>query len=376
LDRPHNSKERIRVIQVVAPAAFGGLERVVAGLTRGLADRGHEVHVISIFDAGGRVHPLRLPDSTGAVRHTLEIPRRRYDREVAEVRRLCQRIGRSVIHTHGYRPDVIDGPWLGPKKYPYVSTVHGFTGGGTKNRLFEWLQVRSYRGFDAVVAVSGALRQQLANSGVPHAKLETIPNAWPGNDAPMLSRREARERLGVPSDLPVIGWVGRLSLEKGPDVFVKALAHLNDKPWLAAVLGTGAAGSTLRDIAIASGVSDRINWCGNVAEAGTYFRAFDLFVLSSRTEGTPIALLEAMAAGVPVVATAVGGVPDVLGSDGGILVRSEDAGGLAAAMTMMLDNPDRAKSYVDVATSRLQTNFSRAVWIDSYERLYHRILAR
>jgi glycosyltransferase involved in cell wall biosynthesis len=108
-----------------------------------------------------------------------------------------------------------------------------------------------------------------------------------------------------------------------------------------------------------------------VPEAGRLFPAFDCFVLSSRTEGTPIALLEAMAAAVPIVATAVGGVPDVVGPVEALLVNSEDQAGLARAMESIMADPSAAAWRVRAATHRLETGFGMNSWLNAHDSMYN-----
>ena len=188
---------------------------------------------------------------------------------------------------------------------PLATTVHGFTGGGARNQVYEAMQRLALRRFDAVVAVSEPLARQLRVT-VPGDRVRTIRNAWSPAEPP-LPRAEARARLGIGEGELVAGWVGRLSPEKGADVLLYALPTL---PALhVSFLGDGADEAFLRGRAARLGVADRVRWHGAVPGAAALYAAFDVFVLSSRTEGTPIALFEAIAAGVPVVATRVGGVP-------------------------------------------------------------------
>lgn len=365
--------EPLTVAHVLAPAPVGGLERVVTGLAAGHGERGHSVHVVSVFDAGQRVTPLPLDGAAGVTQHLLEIPRRRYDLERRAVRELCRREGVQILHTHGYRPDVIDSPVArGPLRS--VTTVHGFTGGSRKNRFFEWLQVRRFRGIDAVVAVSRLLADQLAARGVPQDRLRTIPNAWSGARVPLLERGAARRALGVPDEAWCVGWVGRLSREKGADVLVSALAAAPGVT--AAIIGSGPELGRLRELAARSGADGRVIWCGDVPDASRCFSAFDAFALSSRTEGTPIVLFEAMAAGVPLVVTRVGGVPDVVGEPEALLVPSEDPPALAAALTALREHAEEAGQRAARSTRRLETMFARAPWLDRYEALYRELLSR
>jgi len=107
--------------------------------------------------------------------------------------------------------------------------------------------------------------------------------------------------------------VGRLSREKGADVILDAIAACKP-PWRLSIIGDGPERERLKQQAARLGITDRVTWHGPVSNAGKLLSAFDAFVLSSRTEGTPIVLFEAMHSGVPIVTTSVGGVPDVVSS--------------------------------------------------------------
>ena len=149
------------------------------------------------------------------------------------------------MHTHGYHVDVVDAGAARRAGVRTVTTVHGFTGGDWKNWIYERLQRRAFRRFDAVVAVSRPLARDLERTGVPSARVHMVPNAWPASDPPPLPRDQARAQLAVPNRRFHVGWVGRLSDEKGPDVFLESLARLRDIPWTACVLGEGPARGTL-----------------------------------------------------------------------------------------------------------------------------------
>jgi glycosyltransferase involved in cell wall biosynthesis len=360
----------VRVLHVVAPALAGGLERVVTSLAAGLRERGHEVRVAAIVEPGTAPHPFGQAAADAGVPCTaVVVPARAYLAERRAIARILRDTGPAVVHTHGYRPDVVDAPIARRAGIPTVTTVHGFTGGGRRNRLYEWLQERAFRRFDAVVAVSRPLADLLSARGVPGARLRTIVNAWLPSGAP-LARLEARARLGVDPDRPRIGWVGRLSAEKGADLFVEALAQLDDRTVAASVVGTGPLLAALERRAARLGLADRLSFHGIVPDAGRLMAAFDVFVLSSRTEGTPIVLFEAVAAGVPVVATAVGGVPDVVTDTEAALVPAGEARALAAAIARTLAEPAAAAARAAAATRRLRTRYASGPWFEAYETLY------
>jgi len=285
---------------------------------------------------------------------------------------ILRRAGADVLHTHGYRPDVVDGPLGRRLGIPAVTTVHGFTGGGLKSRLFEWLQVRAYRRFDGVVAVSAPIVERLVGAGVPAARVHCIRNAWvPG--PPVVDRAQARERLGLPPDGLVVGWVGRLSREKAPDVLLEALGLLGAQAPLTVFVGDGREAAALKSRAAALALEGKVRWAGRVDGAARLLPAFDSFVLSSRTEGTPIVLFEAIAAGVPVVATRVGGVPDVVSDAEAVLVPSEDPAALATALRSVLADTGGSAVRAAAAQGRLARDFAEGPWLDRYEALYREL---
>ncbi len=362
-------KRGLRVVQLLAPGEAGGAESVVTMLAEGLARRGHELHLGLTLDTGAPEHMLeeRL-GATPAELHSWRLPPRAYRRERGRVQALCRRLEPHVLHTHGYRADVVGALAVGSST-PLVSTAHGFTEGGAKNRFYEWLQRRVYRRFDTIVAVSRSVEERLTRGGVPTERVRVVPNAWIGPEA--IERAKARRELGLPTEGFVVGWVGRLSREKGLDLLVDALRDLADLPLEVAIVGDGPERSALeKRVATAAIPVGRVRWLGVVPDAGRLFRAFDLFALSSRTEGTPIVLFEAMAAGVPIVATRVGGVPDVVGDAEAFLAAPADPGALARAIREAVLNPAERERRRDAARRRLREAFEPESWLDAYEEIY------
>jgi glycosyltransferase involved in cell wall biosynthesis len=331
------------ILHVVAPAQVGGLERVVQTLATGQRAAGHEVHVAVVCEApdadDGFVAPLR---ESGVTVHQVCVRRRDYRRERAEITRLCQRLRPSVVHTHGYRPDVLDADAARRCGVPAVSTVHGFTGGGLRNRLYE--------------------RVQRVES------LHVVPNAFRDADPP-LERSDARMALNLPLDGLVAGWVGRISPEKGLDVLIEAMEQLPGLPLTLAVIGDGPHRPGLELRAERAGLRD-IRWYGVVPDAGRLFRAFDVFVLSSRTEGTPMVLFEAMAAKVPIIATRVGGVPDILSGAEAALVPAEDPVALAGEIRTVCARPATATMRARAARRRLLREFRVQPWVARHDSIY------
>ena len=359
------------ILHVVAPCDVGGLERVVQLLAREQASAGHQVHVAAILTTGSTTaHPFFAPlAETGVVTHAIVPGPRGYRRERHAVAALCGLLRPAVVHTHGYRPDVLDSGVARRAGCRVVTTVHGFTGGDWKNRVYEWLQCRSYPDFDAVVAVSRALRARLVGAGVPAERIHVVPNAWREADAG-LDREAARHALGLPPAGIVVGWVGRVSHEKGADVLIDALGRLEDVPLVASIIGDGPARRRLEERAGRLRLDGRVRWHGSVPGAAALFRAFDVFVLSSRTEGSPIVVFEAMAAGVPIIATSVGGVPDMVSPHEAVLVPPEHPAALAAAIRAASCSPAAMQVRAQHARERLRRDFGPERWAARYEGIY------
>ncbi len=362
------------VLHVFAPASVGGMESVVRMLTDGLVRAGVTVHADLLVDVGDHPPLAPLLRASGVVVHITEVPPRRYGVERAAMRHLCRRLDPDVVHCHGYRADVLDGSVARGLGLPVVSTVHGFTGGGWKNALYERLQFRALRRMDRVVAVSSPLVDRLTRRGVPRDRIVLLPNAYRALE-PALSRAAARARLGLAGEGRTVGWIGRMSREKGADVFARAAitSGRSDLEWV--MVGDGPERSHVEAQVRNAGFSDRFVFMGQQPDAGRLVRAFDVLVLSSRTEGTPIVALEAMAAGVPVVATAVGGVPDLLEGDAGRLVEPERPGELAAAACDLIDNPGMAEAMAARASTRLTARYAVEPWVDAHVELYQRLAA-
>jgi len=346
----------------------GGLERVVTMMSVGQLP--NSVHVAAVVEPGtAENHPfVEQLETLGVPVTRIVVGARGYFQEYRSLGALVARLRPDVVHTHGYRADVIGGAVARAHHVPTVSTVHGFTGGGRRNRLYERIQSFALRRADAVIAVSAPLVLRLTKDGVPPKRIHCVPNGF-AESVDTLTRSEARKRLDIRADALVAAWVGRLSREKGADVMLDALA-VSDPKWHLSIIGEGDELDRLRQQAAELRIADRISWHGHIANAGSLITAFDAFVLSSRTEGTPIVLLEAMNARVPIIATRVGGVPDVVSSSHALLVPPEQPELIAEALSQVERDPSAAIARSVRARERLAESFSRARWLGEIDAVY------
>jgi glycosyltransferase involved in cell wall biosynthesis len=320
-----------------------------------------------------RCPPYESVGARGVELVELRIPPRRYWTERRWVARRLERAPATVLHSHGYHADLVAWLATGLVRRPVVATAHGFTGGGLKNRLYEWLDRAALRRFSAVVAVSDPLGRSLRAAGIPAERVHVIPSGWAPNGEP-LDREAARAALHLPTERRVVGWVGRLTAEKGAEIFLAAGARLREEPPLLSIIGDGPQRRSLAALATQLGLDSRIRWHGQIAEAARLLRAFDAVVLSSWTEGTPMILLEAISAGVPVVSTAVGGIPDVVGDREALLVPPGDPPLLAEAIRRCLDERALTADRIGAARKRLAERFAGDRWLEQYETVYRAVL--
>jgi glycosyltransferase involved in cell wall biosynthesis len=346
---------------------------VVTALASGHRARGHDVAVAAILDSGAGEHPfvVQLRDE-GVPVHSISLPNRAYRAERRAIGSICRSWQPQLVHTHGYRADILDSGVARRLGIPTVSTLHGFTSGDIKNRVYEFLQIVALRRVDAAIAVSRPIARLLERRGVGASRIHVIPNAWSPRSSPM-TREAAREALGVPPAALRIAFVGRLSHEKGADVLLEAVARTDGRTTVS-IIGSGPERSALEGTARALGVSGRVTWHGEIDGAARFLTAFDGIVLSSRTEGTPIILFEAIAAGVPVVASAVGGIPDVVTAREAYLVEPDDPVALASAIQQVADHPGEPSARAAAARRLLAERFQSGPWLERYEQVYETVL--
>ncbi len=308
---------------------------------------------------------------------------------VRRMLKLCRERNVSIWHGHDHKSNAIGLLLRRFHPMALVSTVHGWVFDSRRASLYRKIDLACLRHYDQVICVSDALLDECLAAGVPLARCRVIENAidlskYRGlpdratarraldmtNVAITLPRAEPNASSGdvsqdiesVPNarlvtrsdDGYVVVAIGRLSPEKAFDVLIRAVDQLIEAGTDVRLLiaGEGNERASLEQLIAQTGRGDRIKLLGHVADPRSLFAAADVFVLSSRSEGLPNVLLESLACGVPVVATAVGGVPRVIVDEqNGLLVRPDDVDGLSVALSRLLHN-DALKSQLASAGRR------------------------
>ncbi len=361
------------VLHVIEPAPFGGAESVVTALARGAHARGHPVAVAALGQDASAPPALPALRAAGVAVHDLRCGRRRYLAEIRALARVLRTVRPDVVHTHVYHADIVGTAAARVAGTACVATVHGFTGGGGRNRLYERLDLLALRFARRVICVSDGTAARVRASGIAAGRVRVVPNGWPGTA--FLPRPQARARLGLAPEYVVIGWVGRLSAEKGPDLFLDAVLPLLSGNRRAVLVGDGEEHERLAALLARDARGSRVLLAGVRPDAGSLMAAFDVLVLSSRTEGVPMVLLDAMAARVPVAAFAVGGIPDVVDASSAWLAPAGDAAALRAQLAAAIEDREGAGRRADAAARICADRFGIERWLDEVHAVYDEALA-
>ena len=290
----------------------------------------------------------------------------------------------DVFHGHDYKANFYGYLALRNLPLPLVATNHGYDRQGLRLAFYHFLDSRLLRRMDAIIAVAESVAEAMARRGIPRDRVTIIRNGLDPQAFVSLSlspqrRRQLRADLGVPDGRRIIGTVGRLEPQKGYDLLLAVFARLlADAPDLHLVIvGDG----SLRDVLAAQarelGVTDHVTFAGVRPDVTSILRVFSVFVSSSRSEGMPMAVLEAAALEVPIVATAVGDVPYLI-EDGvtGKLVPPGEVSALACAMGEMLAAPVKAVALGRAARDRVESRFLAQQTANRIVDVYRRALGR
>jgi glycosyltransferase involved in cell wall biosynthesis len=385
--RPH-------VVHVVGTLGAGGVQSLVLGIAGSSAGRAYRHSALCLFGAKGDLRdrfreegietascPVPWPNSLdlGSYRASRWLRQRLACTFPFRLSRALARESADLVHTHvAHRIDLQAEGVLRRARLPMIWTIHGQYRPAGKE-LARWRRATRLAAEHpaAITAVSEELARDFRARGLDHPDGIAITRG--GVDLSRFRSRVPadgawRSRLGIPAEAVVFGAAGRLVPEKAYDVFVRAAARLVRRGAAVrfVIAGEGPLKESLRAEVARQGIEDRFHLVGFESDVPRFLGQLDVFVLSSRFEGFPVALIEALAAGLPAVATAVGGVPEMLGNRGGLIVRAESEEALAGAMHEMLD-PRTRGTYAERGPA-IADQFSIERCADGFARLYSRVL--
>jgi glycosyltransferase involved in cell wall biosynthesis len=367
---------RIRLLSIVEATSvtgpvkpllmFSALARAGVGAHPPVDHRVVTTRRPALMNAPGDKDLLRNAAAAAGVDFAVVPERRAGDPRVAPLMRDAIRAFRPhILESHDSKSHFV--VWLLRLRYadiraiPWVAFHHGYTRTSFRVRLYQQLDRVSLRHATRVNTLCKPFARQLSDRGVKPARINVLTNAVTERSAPDAATiRELRASLNaLPEDCVLLA-VGRLSREKGMDDLLDAFAHASrasKAPLRLVIAGDGPERGRLETRA----GSDRIHFLGHVTDPWPLYHAADAFVLPSHSEGSPLVIFEAMAAGLPIVATAVGGVPEVLTNDvTALLVEPRNVSQLAAGLVRLADDPALRTSLASAARAALRRHSPEA----------------
>lgn len=345
-----------------------------------------EVSIVTferVAEAGGESRPNEFVAAARAQGVTVDvIPERfRFDpRALTELRKIVERRRPVIIQTHMIKSHfLVKASGLG-KKYPWIAYHHGYTTTDLKMQFYNQLNRWSLPSADIVITVCGEFAKQLAQTGVSENRLRVRHNSVrPPRDVSVAEKQALRQKYGIAKDERAVLAVGRLSREKGHADLIESAALLRaaqpNLKFKLLIVGEGPEQTNLTRAIAERQLESQIVFVGPVSDVAPFYAIADVLALPSHSEGSPNVLLEAMAAGLPVVATSVGGVPEIATNEkDALLVPAREPNAFAEALRRALKDAELARILRDTALARAQ-EFAPDSYARSLVKIYGELVS-
>lgn len=367
--------KRIRIVYLLPELKWGGSEKHAIQLASGLRERGHDARIVCLFREG----PLGDEAREKGIPFTcLNLPYRWGIRTLLGIQDWIRSHPVDVLHTYLFGFHLFAGLPARLLKIPVLLSSRREIPHWQKGR-HRWLEKVGNLFVDQIVCVSKAVEKwALEKEGIPPEKVLTIYNGVDVNRFnPARIQSFVRREFQIPSGTPLIGTVANMATEKGyPDLLEAAQLILQKSPEARFLfVGFGPREGEIRERAQKIAGHEQIIFTGARTDIPNLIGAMDVFVLASVIEGFPNVLLEALAMAKPVVATEVGGIPELIESGrNGILVPPRDGRALAEAVLSLFKNPEGARAMGRRGMEKIRKSFTLERMFDQYEALYLSLL--
>ncbi len=352
---------KIKIVHIIPTLAMGGAERILTDLIRYGNHKKYDFAVVTLVDGGPFEQDIR---GLGIPYYPLKKTTELGLAMLLELTALLNRLKPDIVHTHLFGGHLWGEVASKLNRVPVLVFSEQNTDvdlGELKHRI---KQVLSY-GSSAVVAASEGVRNFLADEEhISRDKIVVIRNAV-----------SVEKYLSVPPPLFTekfrLVCIGRLERQKGHDILLEALSRITQIPWELTLVGDGSLREDLLDRAVLWHIHDRVRFAGTVMDVAPFLADSDAVVMPSRWEGIGLVIMEGMAAGRPVIASRVGGIPELIEQGKtGLLVPPEDSIALAQAITWMWEHPDAARALGAAAREKARTQCNVQEMVTQYEALY------
>jgi glycosyltransferase involved in cell wall biosynthesis len=385
----------IRVLRVIARLNVGGPALHVSYLSRELDRIGYETTLVAGSIGGNEgsmdyvaeelgVEPLYVPELQREIEPAADA------RAVRHLRQIIREVRPDILHTHTAKAGAVGrtAALMAGRARPkvVVHTFHGHVLRGYfspwKTELFRRLERRLAAATDALIAVSPEVKDDLVALGVAPPEKITVIRLGLDLDARLAAPRDAREmlrqELGIPADRFVVAWLGRMTEIKRADILLDAFARLRQQTDAAELLvvGDGPLRGELERRATGLGLAGACHFTGFRSDVGAVYAASDAVVLTSANEGTPVSVIEAQAAGLPVVSTDVGGVRDVVvEGTSGFVVPAGDVEAVADRLMRLAGDRELRERLGRAGRERAGARYSVPRLVGDIDNLYRELLA-
>ena len=378
-----------RVLVLIEATSIRGAAKSLLTFLRSIAQMGSSAFNVSVatFHRGGgdgQSNEFLEAVRELGVQTYIIWERRRWDtRVISSLRQVAAAADPHIIHTNNVKSHALVKAAGLHRDCRWIAFHHGYTTTDLKMRCYNHFDRWSLRSADCVVVPCRAfVRTQLHGCGVLPERIHILQNAGTRIRVPSAEEvRATRERFGIAPGEKLIISIGRMSSEKGHIDLVRSMKPLLEK-WPALrsrliVIGHGPELSKLQSEASKTGLVSRIAFATAEKDIAPFLHAADVFALPSHTEGSPHVLLEAMSAGVPIVATRVGGIPEMLtDNETAILVPARAPAAFAAGLARVLKFPQLGRRCSDAARGTVETVFSPEVYVNSILAIYRDVLTQ
>ena len=370
-----SAASQLRVLHAVLSLDPGGLERVVVALVRRARLQGQEANVLCLERTGALAKIVEAAGGRVVCAH--KPPGLKFG-TIRAVNSQLDSLRPNIVHTHQIGALFYVGGACQRTGIPVVHTEHGKHYGGIRAR---WLGRLAARRADRLICVSDDIAESAVRRRVfPERKVQVVPNGIDLRpfDTP-LNTESLRRSLNIPSGAVVLGTIGRLAEIKRHELLVRAFARVrsNHPDAHLVIVGDGPLRDELSGLSSRLGVGQWVHLVGYQEEPQSFLRAMDVFCLTSRSEGMPLVILEAWAARVPLIASRVGGIPELV-EDGqtGLLFCSGDEQDLAQTISKLLGSAELRVALVARAREAVEGKYTQERMCHAYEEEYFRLAAR
>lgn len=367
----------MRILQVIGGGEKGGSRSHIIDLCSGLGEAGHTTEIVCFLEdaVAASARENKIGVTVLPMGNIFDL------RAVKELENHIRENRPQVVHTHGVRANFIGRLAARAAGVPVVTTVHSSIyqdySNPLKKLLYHRIEKLTRKYTRRFIAVAGSLKQELEGDGIAGERIEVVYNGIKPGFVQEWDGPSLREELQLPGGMPILITIGRLEAVKNQEMFLNVCAWLKNRgmEFHAAVVGDGPLGEELQAVTADLGLTDCVSFLGFRRDIFRLLAGSDIFMLTSRMEGLPITLLEAMAAGTPVMVTAVGGMPEVISlAENGWTVEVNNVEECGQKVSSLLESPELREQMAARGQAALDKYFSYSAFVAKTAAVYEKVL--